>query len=211
MTITAAFEKEVVENVPKGALINGNWVDTGKTLEVIDPSTGEPLCEIADAGETEALAALDAGVNAKDAWAATAPRDRGEILRAVYENMVGRVDELADPLAWRKEEQRSEQCERRQVLVSAKPAEGPVESGDNLVGACGADVLNGYEEEPVAQAEVDQDVGSRSCRVRLRLARRGHGGRCGRSSARGTTGADGLTGHDSLQRGHDIGRRASVV
>lgn len=95
MTITAALEKEVVEKVPKGALINGNWVETGKTLEVIDPSTGEALCEITDAGEAEALAALDAAAGAQDAWAATAPRDRGEILRAVYESMVERQDELA--------------------------------------------------------------------------------------------------------------------
>lgn len=95
MTITAALEKEVVEKVPKGALINGNWIETGKTLEVIDPSTGEPLCEIADAGEAEALAALDAAAGAQEAWAATAPRDRGEILRAVYESMMERQDELA--------------------------------------------------------------------------------------------------------------------
>ena len=88
-------EQEVVARVPKGALINGNWIETGRTLEVIDPSTGEALCEIADAGEAEALAALDAAVAAKDSWAQTAPRDRGEILRAVYENMTERIDELA--------------------------------------------------------------------------------------------------------------------
>lgn len=93
--MAAISEQEVVDRVPKGALINGNWVDTGKTLEVIDPSTGEPLCEIADAGEAEALAALDAAVAAKDSWAQTAPRDRGEILRAVFENMMERIDELA--------------------------------------------------------------------------------------------------------------------
>lgn len=88
-------EAEVVNRVPKGALINGNWIDTGKTLEVIDPSTGEALCEIADAGEAEGLAALDAACAAADSWAATAPRDRGEILRAVYEYMMKNADDLA--------------------------------------------------------------------------------------------------------------------
>jgi succinate-semialdehyde dehydrogenase/glutarate-semialdehyde dehydrogenase len=88
-------EQEVVDRVPKGALINGNWIDTGKTLEVIDPSTGEALCEIADAGEAEGLAALDAACAAADDWAATAPRDRGEILRAVYEYMMKNADDLA--------------------------------------------------------------------------------------------------------------------
>jgi succinate-semialdehyde dehydrogenase/glutarate-semialdehyde dehydrogenase len=95
MTITAALEQEVVEKVPKGALINGNWIETGKTLDVIDPSTGEPLCQITDAGEAEALAALDAAANVQAEWAATPPRERSEILRAVYESMVSRLDELA--------------------------------------------------------------------------------------------------------------------
>lgn len=93
--MSVALEQEVVAKVPKGALIAGEWVETGRTIEVIDPSTGEALCEITDAGETEALAALDAASNAQAEWAATAPRDRGEILRAVYEQMTERLDELA--------------------------------------------------------------------------------------------------------------------
>ncbi len=94
-TITPALEQEVVNKVPKGALIAGEWVDTGKTLPVIDPSTGEALCEIADAGEAEAIAALDAAVAVKDEWAATAPRERADILRSVYESMLDQLDELA--------------------------------------------------------------------------------------------------------------------
>jgi succinate-semialdehyde dehydrogenase/glutarate-semialdehyde dehydrogenase len=93
--MSVSTEREVVDRVPKGALINGNWIDTGKTLEVIDPSTGEALCEIADCGEAEALAALDAAAGAQESWAATAPRDRGEILRAVFEYMTKNIDELA--------------------------------------------------------------------------------------------------------------------
>lgn len=93
--MTAALEQEVIAKVPKGALIAGEWVETGRTIEVIDPSTGEALCEITDAGETESLAALDAAANAQAEWAKTAPRDRGEILRAVYEQMTERLDELA--------------------------------------------------------------------------------------------------------------------
>ncbi|MBI5311321.1 MAG: aldehyde dehydrogenase family protein, partial [Actinobacteria bacterium] len=93
--VPTARESEVVDAVPKGALIGGEWVQTGKTLSVDDPSTGESLCEIADAGEAEAMAALDAASAVQDEWAATAPRDRGEILRSVYERMVERADELA--------------------------------------------------------------------------------------------------------------------
>jgi succinate-semialdehyde dehydrogenase/glutarate-semialdehyde dehydrogenase len=94
-TITPHLEQEVVSNVPKGALIGGEWVETGRTLPVIDPSTGEALCEIADAGTDEAIAALDAAVGAQAAWAATAPRERADILRSVYEAMMQQQDELA--------------------------------------------------------------------------------------------------------------------
>ena len=95
MTITAALEKEVVENVPKGALIDGSWVENGKTFEVIDPSTGEAICEVTDAGEVESMAALDAADAAKASWAQTAPRERSELLHRAYESMMDRVDELA--------------------------------------------------------------------------------------------------------------------
>lgn len=93
--MSADLEQAVVAKVPKGALIDGEWVETGSTIDVIDPSTGEPLCQIADAGETEALKALDAAASAQADWAKTAPRDRGEILRAVYEQMTANIDELA--------------------------------------------------------------------------------------------------------------------
>ncbi|MGB0872125.1 MAG: NAD-dependent succinate-semialdehyde dehydrogenase, partial [Solirubrobacterales bacterium] len=93
--MSSAVEQDVVARVPKGALIGGNWIETDKTLDVIDPSTGEPLCAITDAGETEALAALDAAAAAQGEWAQTAPRDRGEILRSVFEQMTARLDELA--------------------------------------------------------------------------------------------------------------------
>lgn len=94
-TAASAREREVVERAPKGALIAGEWIQTGRTLTVDDPSTGEPLCEIADAGEREAMAALDAAAAAQESWAATPPRERGEILRTVYERMVDRADDLA--------------------------------------------------------------------------------------------------------------------
>ncbi len=93
--MSSALEQDVVARVPKGALIGGNWIDTDRTLDVIDPSTGEPLCAITDAGEAEALAALDAAAATQSEWAQTAPRDRGEILRSVYEQMTARLDELA--------------------------------------------------------------------------------------------------------------------
>jgi len=90
-------EASVLSSVPKGLLRNGSWVDasTGKTLGVVDPSTGEVLVEVADASVEDARAALDAAVAAQPAWAATPPRERGEILRRTFELMTERNEELA--------------------------------------------------------------------------------------------------------------------
>ncbi|MBV9817639.1 MAG: NAD-dependent succinate-semialdehyde dehydrogenase [Solirubrobacterales bacterium] len=95
-TITASQEQDVVDRVPKQLYIGGQWRDGAKgTLVVEDPSTGEPLCEVADASVDEARAALDAAVDAGPEFAAMAPRDRGEILRRAFEAITERQDELA--------------------------------------------------------------------------------------------------------------------
>jgi succinate-semialdehyde dehydrogenase/glutarate-semialdehyde dehydrogenase len=96
-TISSSQEQDVVAKVPKGLFIGGEWRDAtgGATLAVEDPSTGEPLCEVADATPEDAMAALDAACAVQADWAATPPRERGEILRRAYEAIVGRADELA--------------------------------------------------------------------------------------------------------------------
>jgi succinate-semialdehyde dehydrogenase/glutarate-semialdehyde dehydrogenase len=94
---TSDRERRVVEDTPKGLLIGGSWRDAagGTTFAVEDPATGEALCEVADATPEDATAALDAACAVQAEWAATAPRQRGEILRAAYEAMTARVDDLA--------------------------------------------------------------------------------------------------------------------
>jgi succinate-semialdehyde dehydrogenase/glutarate-semialdehyde dehydrogenase len=95
--MTGHHERLAVERVPKGLLIGGEWraaVDGGE-YEVEDPSTAQPLCAVADAGADDALAALDTAAAAQPCWAATAPRERGEILRAAFELLRERQDELA--------------------------------------------------------------------------------------------------------------------
>jgi succinate-semialdehyde dehydrogenase/glutarate-semialdehyde dehydrogenase len=86
-----------LEKVPTGLYIGGEWrpASGGGTLPVEDPATGEPLVEVADATPQDALAALGAAAGAQASWAATAPRERGEILRRAYELLLARVDELA--------------------------------------------------------------------------------------------------------------------
>ena len=95
-TITPSQEQQVVDQVPKQLYIGGEWRDGAKgTLSVEDPSTGESLCDVADASVDDAKAALDAAVDAGPAFAKMAPRDRGEILRRAFEMIIERKEELA--------------------------------------------------------------------------------------------------------------------
>ena len=95
-TITAPAEQQIVDEVPKQLYIGGEWRDGAKgTLSVEDPSTGESLCEVADASTDDAKAALTAAVEAGPDWATHAPRERGEILRRAFEALVAQTDDLA--------------------------------------------------------------------------------------------------------------------
>jgi len=97
MATATASEQSVVDGVPKGLYIGGEWRDasTGASFGVEDPATGEALCEVADAGPDDARAAIDAAAGVQDQWRRHAPRERGEILRRAFEEITSRVDELA--------------------------------------------------------------------------------------------------------------------
>jgi succinate-semialdehyde dehydrogenase / glutarate-semialdehyde dehydrogenase len=90
-------EQSVIEAVPKQLLIGGEWRDAsdGGTLPVEDPSTGESLCEIADASAADARAAIDAAVDAQADWAATPANERSEILHRAFLALGERSEELA--------------------------------------------------------------------------------------------------------------------
>ena len=90
-------EAEVVEATPSGLFIGGEWRPsaTGAEIDVEDPSTAEVIARVADATETDGEAALSAAVASQDEWAATPPRDRGEILRSAFEAITERADDLA--------------------------------------------------------------------------------------------------------------------
>jgi succinate-semialdehyde dehydrogenase/glutarate-semialdehyde dehydrogenase len=93
----AERENTVVEAAPKQLFIGGEWRDAGggATLAVEDPSTGEAICEIADATPEDAQAAIDAAAEAQAGWAATPPNERGEILWRAFELLGERADDLA--------------------------------------------------------------------------------------------------------------------
>jgi len=77
--------------------IGGSWRDAGagETFDVLDPADGSVLTPVADGTVDDAVEALDAAVAAQPSWAATPPRERGEILRRAFEAINDRADELA--------------------------------------------------------------------------------------------------------------------
>ena len=81
--------------VPKGLLIGGKWIATEGAVEVEDPATGEIIAAVADASPEQGIEALDAAVAAPADWAATDPRERGEILRTAFELLVERSEDIA--------------------------------------------------------------------------------------------------------------------
>ena len=97
MSTQTSEEQRVIDNVNKQLFIGGEWRDAteGGTLAVEDPSTGESLCEVADAQPDDALAALEAANEAQADWAKYPPRQRGEILRSAFEMIMDRMDDLA--------------------------------------------------------------------------------------------------------------------
>ncbi|MDQ4109986.1 MAG: NAD-dependent succinate-semialdehyde dehydrogenase [Actinomycetota bacterium] len=90
-------EARVVAEVPKGLLVAGQWVDSsdGATFDVLDPSTGETLCAVADATPEDGRRALDAAAGAQTEFAATAPRARADMLMGAFDLLNERIEDLA--------------------------------------------------------------------------------------------------------------------
>ncbi|MGL3197948.1 MULTISPECIES: NAD-dependent succinate-semialdehyde dehydrogenase [Curtobacterium] len=90
-------ERELLAKVPTGLLVDGTWQQAadGATFPVVDPSTGETLLEIADATPEDGVRALDAAVAAQQAWAATPPRQRAEVLRKAFDLLQDRRADFA--------------------------------------------------------------------------------------------------------------------
>jgi len=84
-------------DAPRDLLIGGAWhpAEDGDRLDVLNPATEEVLASVASAGPADARAAAEAAAAAQPAWAATAPRERAEVLRRAYALMTERAEGLA--------------------------------------------------------------------------------------------------------------------
>src|SRR6201991_1002695 len=85
----------LLASVPTGLWIGGEERKGKSTFNVLDPSDNQVLIAVADAAPEDATAALDAACGVQAEWAATPHRERGEILRAVFEKITERAEDLA--------------------------------------------------------------------------------------------------------------------
>src|SRR4029079_18241912 len=77
--------------------IDGKWVqaDSGRTLVVKNPATGEAIGEVPALGAAETRRAIEAANRAQGAWRAMLAKDRAAILRKGNELMLANADDLA--------------------------------------------------------------------------------------------------------------------
>ncbi|MCY4629296.1 MAG: NAD-dependent succinate-semialdehyde dehydrogenase [bacterium] len=78
-----------------GLLIDGDTPHANGKLDVFDPTTGSVIAGIATSTPSDCVAAVEAAAGAAAGWAATPPRERGEILRRCFETMIAEKDEIA--------------------------------------------------------------------------------------------------------------------
>jgi succinate-semialdehyde dehydrogenase/glutarate-semialdehyde dehydrogenase len=97
VTTSSAHETELLDSLDTRLYIDGSWRDAAsrKTFEVEDPATNSVLAKVADATAEDGLAALAAADGAQSAWARTPARERAEILRTVFDQVIARTEDFA--------------------------------------------------------------------------------------------------------------------
>lgn len=78
--------------------IDGRWRpgSEGRRFDVIDPADLSTIAAFAIATEQDCMDAVDAAAAAQASWAATSPRERGELLRTAYEILTDEIEMVAE-------------------------------------------------------------------------------------------------------------------
>ncbi len=79
------------------AFINGEWVpaDSGETLAVTNPATGEVVAAVAKCGTAETRRAIEAAQKAQQTWKLKTAKERSALLRRWFNLMMENQDDLA--------------------------------------------------------------------------------------------------------------------
>ena len=79
------------------AYVGGQWIgaDSGKTIDVSDPATGEHLGTIPNLGEAETARAVLAADEAFKSWRKKTGKERGQIMRRWFDLLMANQEDLA--------------------------------------------------------------------------------------------------------------------
>lgn len=79
------------------AYLDGQWVkaDSGATIEIANPATGERIGHVPDMREKETVRAISAAATAFDLWKKKTAKERAQILHAWSDLIVHNADDLA--------------------------------------------------------------------------------------------------------------------
>jgi succinate-semialdehyde dehydrogenase/glutarate-semialdehyde dehydrogenase len=82
------------------AYVGGEWIDadSGETLAVVNPATGETVAEIAKCGTNETRRAIEAAGKALVSWRQRTAKERAAILRKWFKLMMEAQEDLAQIL-----------------------------------------------------------------------------------------------------------------
>jgi succinate-semialdehyde dehydrogenase/glutarate-semialdehyde dehydrogenase len=114
--------------------INGAWTpaDTGATIPVDNPATGEIIGTVPNAGRAETARAIDVAAAAFPAWRARTAKDRAAILRRWFDLLVEHQDDLATLMTLEQGKPLTEA--RTEVLYGASFIEWFAEEGKRTYG-----------------------------------------------------------------------------
>lgn len=151
MTLTAALEPtgspEPTSPLHVPALTTGCWLDgapvdaAGRSLPLVDPTTGQPAGEVRCASPEQVEAALAGARAARRGWRTTAPGERAAALRAAAASVRDHADVLGDLLVattGRLVGQARGSAAVAAELLEEAATTGVLDAGRSLAGSSGA-------------------------------------------------------------------------
>lgn len=82
-------------NTPYRAYIAGKWLDTGRSMEIVNPATEQVFARVSTIDAAQMQSALDAAGAAFAGWRNRTAKERGALLHAVADALKARREEIA--------------------------------------------------------------------------------------------------------------------
>ena len=97
LNVTAPLALKDPSLFRQACYVGGKWIeaDSGRTITVVNPATGQPLGTVPALGQAETRRAIEAANAAYPAWRAMTAKERATILRKLNDLMLENADDLA--------------------------------------------------------------------------------------------------------------------